>query len=81
MALIDHHEISLHPANVEIEIARLHDECDIDVRSDHLVFNFVTGRFATQEGSSWEKVMNDSKRAIIVVLNQNPVANAREILT
>ena len=80
MALVDHHEISLHPAKVEIEIARLHDEGDVDIRSNHLVFNFVTGGLAPQEGSSWEELMDNCERAIIVVLNEHPVPNAGKLL-
>jgi hypothetical protein len=80
MALIGHHKISLHTPKVEIEIARLHDESDIDIGSNHLVFNFVTGGFAPQEGSSWEEVMDDRERPIIVVLDENPVPNTREFL-
>jgi len=47
-ALADHDQIALQPAEIEIVVARLHDDRAVHVGRDHLPLHRGTGRLAPQ---------------------------------
>jgi hypothetical protein len=61
MTFIHHDQISLHPVQVEIEVARLDYKSNINIRSYQLVFAFVAGGSATQKSAPWENIVDDCK--------------------
>ena len=79
MPLVDHHQVALQPAHIEIEMARLHDERHVDVRRDHLEIDVLAGRFAPQERPSGHDIMDARKRIRIVILHTHPIAYTRHI--
>ena len=77
MAFACHHQVPVEPPYVEIEMAGLDDEGDIDVCRDHLEVHGLAGSLATQERPSRKDRMNDRRAARRIVLHAHPISNAR----
>jgi hypothetical protein len=77
--LMNHDQIALQPAEVEIGIAPLDDERDVDVGRDGLVFNPLSGRFPAEKRPPGKDVLDDGQGPAIIEVDEHPVSDAGQI--
>ena len=79
--LVHHGQVALQPPQVEVGVARLDEEGDIDVGRHELIVDPLAGRLPLQQRLAGEEGVDDGQAASIVQLDGRPVTEAGEVQT
>jgi len=74
-----HDQVPLQPVGIEIEMARLDNEGDVDVGGDHLLIVAAACGPAPQVSPARKDLVNDGGPAVVVILRRDPVTDARQV--